>query len=140
MDKVEVPTHEWFLSPAQSEIYQYELGNFKAFPAAESLWSFHPHHTLKVLPKDVVLVRVGYSREYDRYLVLEVLPRPQSSWKTITKASDVEELLITRNKRHLQQICVEGGSSAEPPMSDFLGDKGLGRHSRKLLNGEYSTI
>lgn len=65
LDRIEIPTHDWFLSPSQSEIYECEDGNFKAYPADESLYSFHPHHTLKVLPADAILVQVGYCPNRD---------------------------------------------------------------------------
>ena len=32
LNTIQIPTHEWFLSPQQNELYQYEHGNFKAYP------------------------------------------------------------------------------------------------------------
>jgi hypothetical protein len=32
LDTIQIPTHEWFLSPQQNKLYQYEHGNFKAYP------------------------------------------------------------------------------------------------------------
>ena len=78
LDRIEIPTHDWFLSPSQREIYQYEDENLRAFPADESLWSFFPHHSLKVPPKDIVLVEVGFSPDKNRHLVLGILPTPQT--------------------------------------------------------------
>lgn len=61
-------------------------------------------------------------------------------WEAVSSPTEIEKLLLERNKRHLQQTCIEGGTSAEPPMSEFLEDNGLGQHSTSLLQGEYTTF
>ncbi len=60
LDRVEIPTHDWFHSSQQNEIYHYDLGNFEAHPAISSK-SFFKHHTLKVLPPDATQILVAHS-------------------------------------------------------------------------------
>jgi len=49
LDRIEVPTHDWFHTKKSNEIYHYEDGNFKAYPSTGE-GAFHAHHSLKVLP------------------------------------------------------------------------------------------
>lgn len=58
-------------------------------------------------------------------------------WESITKPTEIEKRLLARNKRHLQQTYIEGGASAEAPMSDFLSNHGIGEASKALLSGKY---
>ena len=57
-------------------------------------------------------------------------------WESITKPTEIEKRLLARNKRHLQQTYIEGGASAEAPMSDFLSNPGIGEASKALLSGK----
>ena len=58
-DSIQIPTHDWFYSEQQNELYQYKQGNFKAHPstAEGTAHTFKTHHTLKVLPPDAILVK-----------------------------------------------------------------------------------
>jgi hypothetical protein len=49
LNTIQIPTHEWFYSEHQNELYHYEQGNFKAHPPTteHSAHTFRPHHTLK---------------------------------------------------------------------------------------------
>jgi hypothetical protein len=55
LDHIEVPTHNWYFSPTENELYHYTHGVFESFPANTGTpHSFHTHHTLKVIPDDAV--------------------------------------------------------------------------------------
>jgi len=90
LDAIQIPTHEWFLSPQQTELYQYEQGNFKACPADSNISTFYTHHTLKVLPPDAVLVDVELDPTNGRYHIKTAYPNlnthgatspPQAKWR-----------------------------------------------------------
>jgi len=74
LDTIQIPNHEWFLSPQQNELYQYKNGNFKAYPAESNISTFYTHHTLKVVPPDSVLVEVELDSTNGRYPIKSVLP------------------------------------------------------------------
>ena len=52
-----MPTYDWFHSKKNNKIYHYDAGNFKAYPATDS-GTFHPHHSLKVIPADATQILV----------------------------------------------------------------------------------
>ena len=56
-DRIEIATHEWFLSDVKKEIYRYKKGIFEAHLEAE-VGTYHLHHTLKVLPPDAIQFEV----------------------------------------------------------------------------------
>jgi hypothetical protein len=60
LNTIQIPTHEWFYSEEQNELYQYKQGNFKAHPPISegTTHTFKTHHTLKVLPPDAILITV----------------------------------------------------------------------------------
>ncbi len=60
LNTIQIPTHKWFYSEEQNELYQYKQGNFKAHPpiTESTAHIFKMHHTLKVLPPDAILVMV----------------------------------------------------------------------------------
>jgi hypothetical protein len=113
LDTIQIPTHEWFLSPQQNELYQYEHEGFKAYPADSIISTFYTFHTLKVLPTDAVLVDIDVelNSTNGRYHSKSILPKPEHTWRNVTIPSEMEITLLTQNKRHLQQIVIEGGTS-----------------------------
>ncbi len=86
------------MSPLAQELYEYEKGSFKAYPSNKALWSFYSHHTLKILPKDEVCVRVMLNHIINRYLVIEVLLALKQGWIEISAPAEVERLLLEQNK------------------------------------------
>ncbi len=137
LNTIQIPTHDWFLSPQQNELYKYEHGNFKAYPADASLSTFYTHHTLKVLPPDSVLVEVELNKTNDRYRIKSVLPKPKHTWQDITTPSEMETTLLAQNKRHLQQTVIKGGTSDCKAMTAFREEMGLGSAGNALLQGPY---
>jgi len=81
---------------------------------------FFAHHTLKVLPKEAVVVNVVRNETENRYKVIQVLTCPKHLWHDVTDPrTEVERLLLEKNKRHLQQIALEKGVSRRSPISDI---------------------
>ena len=137
LDTIQIPTHEWFLSPQQNKLYQYEHGNFKAYPADSPILTFYTHHTLKVLPPDALLVEVELDTTNERYHIKSVLPKPKHTWRDVTTPSEVETMLLAQNKQHLQQTVIKGGTSDSQLMTIFREEMGLGSTANALLQGTY---
>ena len=59
LDRVQVPTHEWYHSRKGKELYRYDQGNFEAYPAMHGVQGkYLPNHVTKVLPKDALMAEV----------------------------------------------------------------------------------
>jgi ribonuclease HI len=136
LDRIQVPVHDWFYSKEKDELYHYHNGVFEAHTAAKKS-IFYSHHTLKVPPPVVELVVVKKS---DDWLIIDkFLPTPATIWKDVTKQSDLEGLLVSRNKRHLQQTAYEEGISTEETLTTLRRQHGLSDDAEKVLNGEKYT-
>ena len=135
LDRIQIPLYDWFYSKKEDEIYHYSDGVFESHAAAKKS-IFHLHHTLKVPPPDSVPVEIVRS---DDWLILDkYLPPVESLWTDVTGAEDIENLLLTRNKRHLQQTAMEEGISTEPLLSSIREDFGLSREADNILQGRPS--
>lgn len=129
LDWIEVPVGEWFYSHTNKEIYRFHRGVFECYAAwtpSPSLipshpWKFYSHHHLKVPHDDIVHAQV---RTEDEWLILEAIFRPMQIWRTVTDASEIEELLLERNCRHLQQAVVEEGRTHDPLIQSMMGGYG----------------
>ena len=62
IDRIEIPTHEWFYSERSNELYHYDKGNFESYPHKEN-GKYHLHHTLKVPDNDIVQCEVEHCGE-----------------------------------------------------------------------------
>ena len=63
LDRIEVPTQDWFHSKKNNEIYHYDAGNFEAYPVT-GLGTFHLHHSLKAIPADATQILVQKEEGY----------------------------------------------------------------------------
>ena len=71
LDRIQIPTHDWFHLCKQNKFYRYYRGNFKAYlnPSGSK---FYRHHTLQVLPDDAAQAMVAESGDhYELTLKLE---------------------------------------------------------------------
>eukprot|EP01082_Thalassiosira_pseudonana_P012507 g11093.t1 g11093 contig5:73613-75625(-) len=102
MNRVQVPLNEWYVSEHSHELYHYNHGCFEAYPL-DTDGLYFPHHTLKVLPDDASPVEVTKMDHNDRYCITRRIPKPPNGWRDITAPVEVEQQLLWRNKRHLQQ-------------------------------------
>ena len=66
LDKITVPTHDWFYSSTMNELYHYDRGVFEAYPSFDAT-TFSTHHTIKVLPEDADVVSVTKLPPHDRW-------------------------------------------------------------------------
>ena len=56
----------------------------------------------------------------------------------MTDQTKMEEALIERNRRHLQQIEIEDGVTRQPMLMELKANQGINATSRALLDGTYS--
>ena len=133
IDRIQIPTHDWFYSDHMKELYHYDYGVWEAYPR-KSPSLYFPHHTLKVLPADVTPITVAL--EQDGIRIVEYLPKPTCMWKDVTTPAELERILLWRNKRHLQQVDCEGGISSSDAMRQVCSDYGLSDLNDNILAGK----
>eukprot|EP01082_Thalassiosira_pseudonana_P005722 g5250.t1 g5250 contig2:87008-89119(+) len=133
MNRVQVPLNEWYVSEHSHELYHYNHGCFEAYPL-DTDGLYFPHHTLKVLPGDASPVEVKMDHN-DRYYITRRIPKPPNGWRDITAPVEVEQQLLWRNKRHLQQTTKEQGISTTKPMQSLRRNHGLSNMTHDLLAG-----
>ena len=73
----------------------------------------------------------------NRYKVIQVLTCPKHLWHDVTDPTEVERLLLEKNKRHLQQIALEKGVSTRSLITDMQANHGTSMASDALLEGRY---
>ena len=134
LDRIQIPSHDWFHSQRHAELYHYANGVFEAYPS-DGEGSFYPHHTLKVLPSDAVAVTIGQRDTSLHYFIADRLPIAPIVWNDVTSQAEIEMLLLERNKRHLQQTAREEGVSTKPFLTFIRRDHGINVEARKILDG-----
>ena len=98
---------------------------------------YFTHHTLKVVPPDAVPIEVLQTDDF-----IEIASFIQSEtpmWLDVTDSDEIKKLLLARNKRHLQQADIEGGTSSTPIMKQVRSDHGLSEFNDQILNGNLIT-
>ncbi|KAL7503770.1 hypothetical protein ACHAXN_002965 [Cyclotella atomus] len=60
-------------------------------------------------------------------------------WRDVTDSGEIKRLLLARNKRHLQQADIEGGTSSTPTMKLVRSEHGLSSFNDQILNGNLAT-
>ena len=97
-----------------------------------------------MISSDAVLVNVGLNTETQRYHVLEILPKPQQLWRDVTSPTEIEQIILERDKRHLQQVAIEGGLVDHPIKIALRQENGVGVAAENLFAGrpiiEYDDI
>eukprot|EP00956_Cyclotella_meneghiniana_P030478 scaffold76836_cov71-Cyclotella_meneghiniana.AAC.3 len=111
------PHEIWYLDKNGDELYESDNGIFVAHSRFEEDL-YEKYGTIKVPPKDVVVVEVEISDD-----VIHV-KNPESiqkwTWTKVTKPEEMEELLMRRNKRHLQQMYIEQSPPTTAEFEPFL--------------------
>ncbi len=76
LDRIQIPTGDWYYSDKSNEIYHYDMGVWEAYPRKEPRpHEYFRHHTLKVVPDDAVPISVII---HDECIVIdEFLPNTQ---------------------------------------------------------------
>lgn len=135
---IQIPTHDWFYSETQQELYHYTNGVFDAFPKAMEA-QFFTHSSRKVLPEDIQAVTVEHDPIGNYWNITNVLPMPVPLWQEITAASEIEQHLLQRNQMHLEQTDREQGVSTSPLLMNLRASHGFNDLSTRILNGEEIT-
>ena len=193
-----MPTHDWFHSEKESELYRYDRGNFEAYPHADTN-KYYSHHSLKVLPPDACMARVTeengkmvlqqvyqwfrspgtglvyfrsgnefrtysptphntykecsvsnmsfdatavaaeYDDESEEVLVYEEYTVQALMWESVTSQKEIEKRILERNKRHLQQMSIEGGPTECEPLVSLHENCGVNPAVQRLLKGTYTA-
>lgn len=135
---IQTPNHDWFHSEATAELYHYNKGVFDAYPQAHEN-RFYLHHTRRVLPDKVLAVTVEKDLTEKYWMITTIIPLPSPLWQDITQPERIEQCLLQRNQKHLEQTALEGGVSTLPPFTLLREDHGFNDMSRKVLAGEPIT-
>ena len=132
LDRIQIPTHTWFFSASQHELYHYDTGVFVAYPASIG-GLFHMHHTVKMPPSDIVLADISHTP--NGWLLTKTSPLPDNLWKDITSQTEIESVLLARNQRHLEQVQRQGGQSTTAPITLLREGYGFNTLSSSILDG-----
>ena len=133
LDRIQVPVHDWFHSAQSNELYHYDHGVWEAYPCKTNGEDFFTHHTLKVLPDDAMPIEVSQTSQ--SITITARLPKIDRLWKDVTVQSDIEKLLLWRNKRHLQQADIEGRDSNLEVMKELRNTQGISALCDDILQG-----
>lgn len=91
---------------------------------------------MRILGKDAQPVAVTRLEEPQRWKITERYDRPPK-WREVTSQYELEEVLMERNKRHLQQTALEEGVSTREPLTTMRENHGFNEISRMVLEGTY---
>jgi hypothetical protein len=97
-----IPTHDWFYTETQQELYHYTNGVFDAFSKAMEA-QFFTHSSWKVLPEDVQTVTVEHDPTGNYWNITNIVPMSCPLWRKVTAASEIEQHLLQQNQMHLKQ-------------------------------------
>ncbi|KAL9183019.1 hypothetical protein ACHAXT_004806 [Thalassiosira profunda] len=103
LDCISVPTSTWYYSYDSHEIYRYDQGSFEAYPKRPILYPPYPQSS----PRRCSCSKRALDEESQRFEVDEVLACPGQMWTDITTPTEVEGVLLERNRRHLEQTVLE---------------------------------
>ena len=93
LDRIQVPTHTWFCSPSLHELYHYDASVFEAYPAYDET-TFHPHHTIKILPDNVERVTVSTLPPHNQLTIATHIQGVEPIWADIESQDDIEVCLL----------------------------------------------
>ena len=98
---------------------------------------YFTHHTLKVVPPDAAPIEVNITEHFIE--VQSFITPSEPMWRDVTNSDEIKRLLLARNKRHLQQADIEGGTSSTPIMKKVRSEYGLSTFNDQILNGSMVT-
>ncbi|KAL3796822.1 hypothetical protein ACHAWO_002060 [Cyclotella atomus] len=138
LDRIQIPTNTWYHSAKETELYHYDNGVWEAYPHLKPYDNrYFTHHTLKVVPPDAVPVEVRKTNEYIE--IASFVDTTEPMWRDVTNPVEIKRLLLARNKRHLQQADIEGGTSSTPIMRLVQSEHGLSSFNDQILQGKPTT-
>ena len=90
---------------------------------------YSTHHVLKVIPDDAIQVEVEMVD--DGYRITKTGNSIQ--WETVYSREEMELQLLSRNKRHLQQVAKEDGMTMQEWFQKLIWGDGYSDEGGKLL-------
>jgi len=79
-------------------------------------------------------------RKTEDYIeIVSFIETTEPMWRDVTNPSEIKRLLLARNKRHLQQADIEGGTSSTPIMRMVRSEHGLSSFNDQILQGKLTT-
>ena len=138
LDRIQIPTHDWFYSPDTNEIYHYDNGVFEAYPAFDDT-TFHTYHTIKIIPDDVEQITVDRIPPHQRWTITNRISPSSIIWRDVDSQNEIESCLIDRNRRHLEQVAREQGPSTRPPLTTIRQNYGINSHTESILAGTHNN-
>jgi hypothetical protein len=134
LDYIEVPNEKWYLHPNGNELYQFDSGIFVAHSQIEDN-IFEVFGTIKVLPNDAKVVEVEETE--NAIAVTNPQSNQEATWSKVTTPEDIESWLLRRNKRHLQQMYIEGSPPTTKAFEHILAEHGTSAVADQILEGTY---
>ena len=136
LDYIEVPNEKWFLTADKEELYEFDNGIFLSHKRVDENL-YESFAMIKVIPKDICAVEVTQSGD------MITVDNPDSiapcTWRKITKPVEIEAWLLRRNKRHLQQMFVEGSPPTTDAFAPILEEYGTSEVAKRVLDGTYDS-
>lgn len=137
LDYIEIPTHDWYWDKTNNELYHNNNGLFECHHLPqEQPGFFYTHSSLKVPPQDIVEVKIQL---HTSAIQITQLSDQLISWKKVTNKIELENIIVERNKKHLQQVAMEEAPPLQPKFQKLLDDYGCGPNSNKILDGKLTT-
>ena len=137
LDRIQIPTGQWYYSEKGCEIFHYDKGVWEAYPCKDKeLHMYYTHHTLKVIQDDAIPIEV--SRLPDAIHIDSFNSTPSTIWNDVTSSEQIEGALLFRNKRHLQQADIEGGVSSSNIMRKIRSEHGLSTFNERIIRASQS--
>ena len=127
---------EWYYSFSVDKLFRKERGSWQTYGKTND-GNYRTRKNVG-MPPDATAAIVEQV-EMGTYRLVDTLPIPERVWEDVTSQSQVEQLTMKRNKRHLQQTAIEGGASSGPIMSELIADHGCSEAADRLIEGKYTT-
>ncbi|KAL7531035.1 hypothetical protein ACHAXR_003811 [Thalassiosira sp. AJA248-18] len=89
------------------------------------------------IPDDVEEITIKHHDD-GNYSITNHTGRP-IAWTKISDKSRIEQCLMERNKRHLQQMAMEDNPPSQSAFEDLLGNYGCNPTADRLLDGDLTT-
>jgi hypothetical protein len=137
LDYIEVPTKTWYLTKDKEELYEFCEGIFLSHGGGGDDDLFEEDSTEKVPPDMIYAVEVQIMGD------MIFVKNPDSieliQWSKVTKPEEIENWLLRRNKRHLQQMYFEKSPPTTAQFEHILADYGTSAVADAILNGDYDS-
>ena len=109
------------LSQQSGKLFHYQSGVFESYPPKKNKQNeYIKYHVIKIILDDAVQVKVETLD--NGYRVIKLVDRIQ--WETVDAREDRELHLLSRNKRHLQQVSKKDGIPMQEWSQKLIGKDG----------------